>query len=161
MDDIFGWHGNFIKSCSIHNDSHLVIYIIWKNMPPRNVWNKPRLCKPLPLLWTGWNIMFHLLWRMGAFLCQHEASKINTACNITHTIEKPIAALSVSSENFLSVGFTWKSTIDCVLLRLYPILPKTALPTAQSSFTKSNDGTVTANHVPFAREKSLISLTSV
>ena len=48
---------------------------------------------------------------MGAFLCQHEASKItNTivrnyfssvvyrACNITHTIEKPIAALSVSSE---------------------------------------------------------------
>ena len=50
---------------------------------------------------------------MGAFLCQQEASKItNTvvrnpfsaivyrACNITHTIEKPIAALSVSSENF-------------------------------------------------------------
>ena len=50
---------------------------------------------------------------MGAFLCQHEASKIKntivrnsfsavvyTACNITHTIEKPIAALSVSSENF-------------------------------------------------------------
>ena len=56
-------------------------------------------------------MLFHLLWRMGAFLCQHEASKIkNTivrnyfssvvyrACNITHTIEKPIAALSVSSE---------------------------------------------------------------
>ena len=50
---------------------------------------------------------------MGAFLCQHEASKIKntivrnsfsavvyTACNITHTIEKPIAALSVSSEIF-------------------------------------------------------------
>ena len=50
---------------------------------------------------------------MGVFLCQHETSKIkNTivrnsfsalvyiACNITHTIEKPIAALSVSSENF-------------------------------------------------------------
>ena len=48
---------------------------------------------------------------MGAFLCQHEASKIKntivrnyfsavayTACNITHTIEKNIAALSVSSE---------------------------------------------------------------
>ena len=57
-------------------------------------------------------MLFHLLWRMGAFLCQHEASKIKntivrnsfstivyTACNITHTIEKPIAALSVSSEN--------------------------------------------------------------
>ena len=59
---------------------------------------------------------------MGAFLCQHEASKIKntiaqnsfsavvyTACNITHTIEKPIDhadALSVSSENFVSVGFT-------------------------------------------------------
>ena len=26
MDDFFGWHGNFIKSCSIRNDSHLVIY---------------------------------------------------------------------------------------------------------------------------------------
>ena len=25
MDDIFGWHGNFIKSCSISNESHLVI----------------------------------------------------------------------------------------------------------------------------------------
>ena len=50
---------------------------------------------------------------MGAFLCQHKASKIKntidrnsfsavvyTACNITHTIEKPIAALSVSSEYF-------------------------------------------------------------
>ena len=36
-----------------------------------------------------------------------------------------------------------------------------ALPTAQSSFTKSNDGTITAHHVPFAREKNLISLTSV
>ena len=83
-----------------------------------------------------------------------------TAYNTTHTIEKPIAALSVSSDK-LSVGFTWKSTIDCVLLRLYPLLPKTALPSAQSSFTKSNDCTVTAHHVPFAREKSLISLTSV
>ena len=71
---------------------------------------------------------FIFLWRMGAFLCQHKASKIKTTivwnsfsavvytpCNITHTIEKPIAALSVSSENF-SLGFTWKSTIDCVLL---------------------------------------------
>ena len=144
---------------------------------------------------------------------------VYTACNITHTIEKPFAALSVSSENFFSVAFTWKSTFDCVLLwvyqngtsftksndgtvivhhvpfeirycyqkilecwhcrifqetyrsrhdnyskafftwksptdcvllRLYPLLPKTALPTAQSSFTKSNDGTVTVHHVPFA-----------
>ena len=45
-------------------------------------------------------------------MCQHEASKIKnttvrnsfsavvwSACNITHSIEKPIAALSVSSEN--------------------------------------------------------------
>ena len=108
------------------------------------------------------------------FCDKHETSKIKntivpnsissvvyTACNITHTIEKPIAALSVSSENFFSVAFTWKSTIDCVLLRLYPLLPKTALPTAQSSFTKSNDGTVTAHHVPFARDKSLISLAPV
>ena len=28
MDYIFGCYGNFIKSCSIRNDSHLVIYII-------------------------------------------------------------------------------------------------------------------------------------
>ena len=61
----------------------------------------------------------------------------------------------------LNSNSTWKSTIDSVLLRLYPFLPKTALPTAQSSFTKSNDGTITAHHVAFAREKSLISLTSV
>ena len=31
---------------------------------------------------------------------------VYTACNITHTIEKHIAALSVSSEIFFSVGFT-------------------------------------------------------
>ena len=37
MVEIFGWHGNFMKSCSIRNDSHLIIYIIWKRMPPRNV----------------------------------------------------------------------------------------------------------------------------
>ena len=50
------------------------------------------------------------------FLCQQEAPKIKnaivrnsfsavvyTACNITHTIENPIAALSVNSENF----FRW------------------------------------------------------
>ena len=86
---------------------------------------------------------------------------VYTACNITHTIEKPIAALSVSSENFFFRWFYMKSTIDCVPLRLYPLLPKTALLTAQSSFTKSNDGTVTAHHVPLARDKSLISLTSV
>ena len=59
-------------------------------------------------------MLFHLLWRMGSFLYQHETSKIKntivrnsfsavvyTACNITHTVEKNIAALSVSSENFL------------------------------------------------------------
>ena len=82
-------------------------------------------------------MLFHLLWRMGAFLCQHEASKIKntivrnsfsavvyTACNIAHTIEKPIAAPSVSSENLFSVGFIWKSTIYCVLLWLYPLFPK-------------------------------------
>ena len=53
---------------------------------------------------------------MGAFLCHHEASKIKntivrnsfsaivyTAGNISHTIEKNIAALSVSSENILTL----------------------------------------------------------
>ena len=98
-------------------------------------------------------MLFHLLWRMGAFLCQHEASKIKntivrnffsavvyTACNITHTIEKPIAVLSVSSENifrwFYMKEHHWLCTTE-----IYTLLPKTALPTAQSSFTKSNDGT--------------------
>ena len=32
-------------------------------------------------------------------------------------------------------------------------MPRTAFPTAQSSFTKSNGGTVTAHHVSFVREK--------
>ena len=49
---------------------------------------------------------------MGAFLCQHEASKIKTTIvrnsfsvvYITHTIEKPIAALSVSSETFFPLA---------------------------------------------------------
>ena len=56
---------------------------------------------------------FIMNWRMGATFCQDETSKIKntivrnsfsavvyTACNITHTIAKPIVALSVSSENF-------------------------------------------------------------
>ena len=94
---------------------------------------------------------------MGAFLCQHGASKIKntivrnsfsavayTACNITHTIEKPIAALFFQLRKLFLL-----------------VLHERALPTAQSFFTKSNDGTVTAHYVPFAREKSLISLTSV
>ena len=110
---------------------------------------------------------------MGAFLCQHEASKIKntiirnsfsavvyTTCNITHTIEKPIAALSVSSENFFALVLHERAPLTVYYWDYIPFLPKTALPTAQSSFTKSNDGTVTAHHVPFAREKSLISLTS-
>ena len=87
---------------------------------------------------------------MGAFLCQHEASKIKntvvrnsfsavvyTACNITHTIEKPIAALSVSLENLFPLVFHEGAPLT-VLLTLYSLLPKTALPTAQSSFTKSH-----------------------
>ena len=110
---------------------------------------------------------------MGAFLCQHGASKIKntivrnsfsavvyTACNITHTIEKPIAAPSVSSENFFPLVLHERAPL-IVYTVIIPLFPKTALPTAQSSFKKSNDGTVTAHHVPFAREKSLISLTSV
>ena len=101
----------------------------------------------------------------GSFLCQHEASKIKntivrnsfsavvyTALNITHTIEKPIAALSVSSENFFPLVLHERAPLT-VLLRLYPVLPKTALPTAQSSFTKSNDGTVSAHHFRLQKRK--------
>ena len=108
---------------------------------------------------------------MGAFLCQHETSKIKntivrnsfsavvyTACNITHIIEKPITALSVSSEKNC---FPLLLRAPLYTTEIIPLLPKTALPTAQSSFTKSNDCNVTAHRVPFAREKSLISLTPV
>ena len=37
MDDIFSSHGNFLKSCSFRNDSHLAISIIRKVMYLRNV----------------------------------------------------------------------------------------------------------------------------
>ena len=63
---------------------------------------------------------------MGAFLCQHEASKIKhtivqnpfsavvyTACNITNTIEKPIAALSVSSESFFPLVLHERAPLTC------------------------------------------------
>ena len=62
---------------------------------------------------------------------------VYTACNITHTIENTHCCAFCQLRILFSIAFTWKSTIDCVLLRLYPLLPKTALPTAQS-----NDGTV-------------------
>ena len=92
--------------------------------------------------WTKYHVVSSFVTYGSFFLCQHEASKIKntivrnsftavvyTACNITQTIEKPIAALSVSSENFFYVGFTWKSTIDCVVLRLYPhFAPKRHFP---------------------------------
>ena len=72
-------------------------------------------------------MLFHLLWRMGAFLCQHETSKIKnttvrnsfsavvyTACNIIHTIKKPVAALSVSSENFFLLLLRNKMYMCCI-----------------------------------------------
>ena len=120
-------------------------------------------------------MLFHPLCRMGAFWYQHETSKIEntiirnsfsavvyTACNITHTIEKPIAALSVSSEKRLCFRCFYMKEHHCVCTtETIPPFAQTALLTAQSSFTKSNDGTITAHRVPFAREKSLISLTPV
>ena len=101
--------------------------------------------------------------RMGAFLCQHETSKIKktvvrnsfsavvyTACNITHAIEKPIAALSVSSEDFFPLLLHERAPLTVYYCDyIYPHLPKTTLPTSQSPFTKSNDSTVTTHHVPF------------
>ena len=48
-----------------------------------------------------------------------------------------------------------------MLWSLYPFLPTMTLPTARSSFTKSDYGTISAHHVPLAREKSLISLIPV
>ena len=117
-------------------------------------------------------MLVHLLWRMGAVLFQHETSKIKntivrnsfsavvyTACNITHTIEKPIAALSVSSDNFFHCFYTKEHHWLCTTEIITPFAQNGTSLT--KSLTKSNDGTVTAHHVPFAREKSLISLTPV
>ena len=112
-------------------------------------------------------MLFHLLWRMGAFLCQHESSKnsfsavVYTACNITHTIEKNPLLRFLSAQKTFFCWFYMKEHHWLCTTEIIPPLHKTALPTAQSFFTKSNDGTVTAHHVPFAREKSLISSTSV
>ena len=68
--------------------------------------------------WMKYHVVSSFVTYGSFFLCQHEASKIKnaivrnsfsavvyTACNITHTIEKAIAALSVRSENVFSVGF--------------------------------------------------------
>ena len=71
------------------------------------------------------------------FLCQHEASKIKntivrnsfsavvyTACNITHTIEKPIAALSVSSENFFPLVLHERAQLIVYYCDYTPFFPK-------------------------------------
>ena len=116
MDDIFGWHGNLIKSCSIRNDSHLVIYYL-KTYASTECLKQTSTLQTFAFImnWMEYHIVSSFV-TYGSFLCQHEASKIKntivrnsfsavvyTACNITHTIEKPIAAPSVSSENF----FRW------------------------------------------------------
>ena len=56
-------------------------------------------------------MLFHVLWRMGAFLCQHEASKIKNTivwnsfsavvytAGITHTIEKPLLRFLSAQKN--------------------------------------------------------------
>ena len=82
-------------------------------------------------------MLFHLLWRMGAFLCQHEASKIKntivrksfaavvyTACNITPTIEKPIAALSVSSKFFFPLVLHERASLIVYYCDYTPFFPK-------------------------------------
>ena len=74
---------------------------------------------------------------MGAFLCQHEASKINTivrnffsavvyntACNITHTIEKPTAALSVSSEKNFPLLLHERAPLIVYYCDYTPFFPK-------------------------------------
>ena len=82
-------------------------------------------------------MLFHLLWRMRALLCQHEASKIKntivrnsfssvvyTACNITHTVEKPFAALSVSSENFFPLLVHERAPLTVYYWDYTPFCPK-------------------------------------
>ena len=74
---------------------------------------------------------------MGAFLCQHEASKIKntivrnyfsavvyTACNITHTIEKSIAALSVSSEKDFLLVLNERAPLIVCYCDYTPFFPK-------------------------------------
>ena len=82
-------------------------------------------------------MLFHLLWRMGAFLRQHEASKIKntivrnsfsavvyTACTITHTIEKNIAALFGSSENFFPLVLHKRAPLTVYYWDYTPFCPK-------------------------------------
>ena len=77
----------------------------------------------------------------GSFFvsCQHKASKIKntivrnsfsavhvvyTACNITHTNEKPIAALSVSSENFFPLVLHERAPLTVYVWDYTPFSPK-------------------------------------
>ena len=117
MDAIFGWQENFIISCSICNNSHLVIYILFENVCLYGMFKTnldfANLCLYNELDEISYCFIFCDEWQL--FFCvstRHQKIKntivrnsfsavVYTACNIRHTIEKLIAVLSVSSENIL------------------------------------------------------------
>ena len=98
------------------------------------------------------------------FFCQHEASKLKntivrnsfsvvvyTACNITHTIEKPIAALSVSSENFFPLVLHERSPLIVYYCDYTPFFPKRHF--LQLIRPLQSQTTALLLHTMFAREK--------
>ena len=125
----FRWHGNFIDNpCSFRNDSHFVISIIRKLMHLWNVKNKTRFCK-LCLYIVNW-MTYHAVSSFVKYVsCYVSAQAIkiqwSELLSRLYCLQqyahhwKPIAALSVSSENFFRC-FYMKEHTDCALLRLHP-----------------------------------------
>ena len=108
------------------------------------------------------------------FLCQDEASKIKntivrnsfsaivyTACNITHTIEKLIAVLSVSLEKFFPLVFHESASLTVYFWDYIPFCPKRHF--LQRSRPLQSQTTALLLHTMFRLQerKSLISVTSV
>ena len=116
-------------------------------------------------------MLFRLLWRTGAFLCQQKlkntivrnsfSAVVYTACSITHTIEKPIAALSVSSENFFPLVLHERAPLTVYYWDYTPICPNRHF--LQRSRPLQSQTTTLLLHTIFRLQegKSLISLTPV
>ena len=107
------------------------------------------------------------------FLCQHEASTIKntivrnsfsavayTACNITHTIEKHIAAFFVSSENFFPLVLHERAPLTVYYLDYTTFCPKRHF-LLRSRLLQSQTTALLLHTMFRLQEKSLISLTSV
>ena len=122
------WHGNLILFFC--NDSHLVISIIWNLMPLQNV--KIKLDFANHCLYRELDKILHCfifydVWELFCVSTSHKTTIVRNsfsavvynACNITHTVEKPITVISVSSENFLLLLFKF---VDFCVKILYIVI---------------------------------------